>query len=352
MVWAQAISPKSQVHFLQRLQQLLSEGSFVASYKFALLHALADLAVRRGDDSGAPLRLSTREIAEVMIELYWRQTMPFPVAGGATRVLAQNTGRQAGIVNILERERARHGGSLQRVRQDSVKWDVIVGEVESIVRKMPLWKLQTIGGQTIEFLYPNIGRGRSVELYPGVATALRAFHELIVELVRASWLRYIRRYNASALGETSELNAFLFGSERAALQTYRGILEDLQGGACFYCAGALGSVVAVDHFIPWTRYPVDLGHNFVLAHSGCNRSKSDYLAAELHLSAWLVRNRELRGELAWRFDRDGIVHDLPSSIQVAHWAYSQQAATHGRLWVRNKTMAPITSQWPALFLGN
>jgi hypothetical protein len=31
---------------------LLAEGLFVASYKFALIHALADLAVLKGDDSG------------------------------------------------------------------------------------------------------------------------------------------------------------------------------------------------------------------------------------------------------------------------------------------------------------
>jgi hypothetical protein len=33
-----------QLQFLKNIQRLLNEGSFVASYKFALLHALADLA--------------------------------------------------------------------------------------------------------------------------------------------------------------------------------------------------------------------------------------------------------------------------------------------------------------------
>ena len=28
----------------------------------------------------------------------------------------------------------------------------------------------------------------------------------------------------------------------------------------------------VDHFIAWSRYPVDLGHNLVLAHNGCNEA--------------------------------------------------------------------------------
>ena len=37
-------SPAEQVRFLHNLQRILAEDSFVASYKFALLHGLADLA--------------------------------------------------------------------------------------------------------------------------------------------------------------------------------------------------------------------------------------------------------------------------------------------------------------------
>jgi hypothetical protein len=56
-------TPEEQVHFLRNIQRLLSEGLFVASYKFALVHALADLSVLKGQDSGAPLDISTKEIA-------------------------------------------------------------------------------------------------------------------------------------------------------------------------------------------------------------------------------------------------------------------------------------------------
>ena len=46
-----------QVELLQKLQLLLTEGSFTASYKFALLEAVIDLVVERGDDSGQTLRI-------------------------------------------------------------------------------------------------------------------------------------------------------------------------------------------------------------------------------------------------------------------------------------------------------
>jgi hypothetical protein len=42
--------PERQVDFFFRVQRLLSDGSFVATYKFALLLSLADLA-ERGDDT-------------------------------------------------------------------------------------------------------------------------------------------------------------------------------------------------------------------------------------------------------------------------------------------------------------
>lgn len=35
-------SPEQQIAFLQQLQRLLDEGSFTATYKYALLHAIAD----------------------------------------------------------------------------------------------------------------------------------------------------------------------------------------------------------------------------------------------------------------------------------------------------------------------
>jgi hypothetical protein len=68
---------EQQVLFLRNIQRLLGEGLFVASYKYVLLHALADLVVITGDDSGAPLELETQEIAAQYIELYWRLARVF-----------------------------------------------------------------------------------------------------------------------------------------------------------------------------------------------------------------------------------------------------------------------------------
>lgn len=52
-----------QIQFLVKLQRLLDEGLFVASYKFALLLALADLSIEAGDDYGGALTITTDQIA-------------------------------------------------------------------------------------------------------------------------------------------------------------------------------------------------------------------------------------------------------------------------------------------------
>ena len=71
------VSEHSQIEVLLKLQRLLSEGSFTASYKFALLQALIDLAVERGADSDAPLSIAITDIAEKCVVYYWRQVLPY-----------------------------------------------------------------------------------------------------------------------------------------------------------------------------------------------------------------------------------------------------------------------------------
>ena len=52
--------PEDQVRFIANIERILSEGSFVATYKYALLVALVELAIERGDDSNRELALPIR----------------------------------------------------------------------------------------------------------------------------------------------------------------------------------------------------------------------------------------------------------------------------------------------------
>ena len=106
-------APDEQVRFLLNVQRLLNEGVFTATYKYAMLLALADIAVEAGDDSGAPLAVPIDRIAEKYVSFYWRQTLPFigPNTDSGT-VLHQNTDRQAAIVRYVVEARRRYGDSL------------------------------------------------------------------------------------------------------------------------------------------------------------------------------------------------------------------------------------------------
>ena len=65
-----------QIAFLGNIERLLSEGQFVATYKYALLIAIADLAIELGGDDGSELEFPLRAIAEQFLELSWPTAQP------------------------------------------------------------------------------------------------------------------------------------------------------------------------------------------------------------------------------------------------------------------------------------
>jgi 5-methylcytosine-specific restriction endonuclease McrA len=128
-------------------------------------------------------------------------------------------------------------------------------------------------------------------------------------------VRYVRQQNLDILGEATDLNEFLFGSERASLAVVRPVLLDLQHGCCFYCRNPLPPAnTHVDHFIPWARYPVDLGHNFVLADDRCNVKKSERLPACEHLEAWTERNTRFSDQISKALEERGMISELAYQV--------------------------------------
>lgn len=333
-----SISPPSaeeQLQFLHKVQRLLDEGQFTSTYKFALLIALADLAVERGDGSGDELKLNSREIAEKFIGIYWRQVIPFPVLHGESGVLFQNSDHQAAIINRVSRDYTSTGGGLLRLKNSMPsEYKSLITDVARTVRKMPLWKLQHIGEQVDDFLYENCGQGGVIILRPGIAYCIRQFHGQILAMVQGVWVQWIRkiRRNQALLGQSTDLAEFLFGAERNFLAAYHPILQETQNNYCFYCLKKIKGAGDVDHFIPWSRYPVDLGHNFVLAHKSCNSSKGNFLAAKEHLQHWRERNEQNNNELTSYFDEHGLVHDLSTSNAIVDWSYGQAEQAGAHLW--------------------
>src|SRR5215467_10505682 len=96
------------------------------------------------------------------------------------------------------------------------------------------------------------------------------------------------------------------------------------------------------------RYPVDLGHNFVLADSRCNGRKRDRLPACEHLAAWTERNARFGEQIGKALEERGIVSQLAASHRLAQWAYAQTEAAHGLTWLRADEMVPLSPGWRKL----
>lgn len=343
-------APEFQLEFLDFIQRILDDGSFVATYKFALLMALADLSVEKGDDSAQPLELPVSSIAEKFIQYYARQTVPYP-AGDNERLLSQNTGAQAKIVNLVAEAQAPYVTAQKPVPVARLTGSPdLVREVAGTVATMPLWKLQVINKTPQPFLYAQVGKGRTITLNPGIAYCFRRFHGFVTRLAQDGWIRHVRRVpaNGELLGERTDLAEFLFGSSRKSLVEYRKVLAELQGPACFYCGGRRQET-DVDHFIPWSWYSLDLGHNFVLTCRACNAAKGDSLAALRHLENWARRNDDHGWDLTEAFRERGLACNLSATRTVGIWAYRRLEAAQGVAWVRGRSTEALPAAWQQLF---
>jgi 5-methylcytosine-specific restriction endonuclease McrA len=302
------------IRFAEKVLALLDEGQFTATYKYAVLLGLLDLSLENVGRGGEPPEvLTTRQLADKVIELYWPHALPFGQEG-ETGVLLQNAGRpgaQAEIVRWVQQFRlqmaAEHAtGSLVQLRQLAPhEFDRLRAQVEWKLIEMPLPRVQVVGNVHDPFLY-DIGWGTDVRLAdvrayqrgrpsgfdnrillrPGVGAYLVHLNGLLRPLIHRQWARMVARLNRL---EEARLERFLFGTSRNPLDAVRPALRDLQSGACFYCQGTLRGAIEVDHFIPWSRYPEDGLANLVLAHDRCNQAKRDFLAATVHVVRWAER---------------------------------------------------------------
>ena len=344
-------SAEAQLVFLGKLQRLFTESDFAATYKFALLTALADLAVELGADDGEELMVSIRQIAERFIQLYWRQALPYGTGRANTSpgILVQNSGAQAAVVSAIAAFRTEHGAATPQLARTLAGYSTLLGSVAQTVSAQPLNYLQNFGGITDAFLYERAGAGQ-VRLKSGVAYCLRRFQPLVQQLARSHWVDHIKRNrrNTGILGQADDLEDFLFAASRQSLLAMSQGLRKLDGAQCFYCAQAL-TEADVDHFIAFSHYPRDLAHNFVLAHPSCNRSKSDTLAAGPHLERWLERIGRHADALQEIGLAAGILADAQVSRKIAAWGYTAAIARGGSAWLAPGRYEAIDQRYSAYF---
>ena len=333
------MTPEFQLEFLSKVQRLFAEGDFTATYKFALLISLSDLAVERGTDSNEILVLSHQSIGLKFIQLYWQQSAPF----SGHDVLIQNLGTQASVVTAISTFRHKNQKLNLYSANSSDDFKKLLSSVTATVKSQPVNYIQNLGGKTEKFLFEN--NKSSVTLMPGVAYCLRRFQPLIQQLCKTYWVDHVRgnKRNIPLLGKDDDLESFLFETPRQALTLISSGLRKLSN-KCFYCQGSLREA-DVDHFIPHSMYPRDLAHNFVLTHPSCNRSKSDALAAKPHLQRWLDFLEKNGDDLIEIGSKAGVNVDASTSLSVAFWGYENGLSSGSQAWIRADNYEPVSKDY-------
>ncbi len=327
-------SAEDQLDFLTKIQRLFNESDFSSTYKYALLISLADLAIEHGKDDSSRLEISNKTIAERFIELYWQQSSPYKTSkANESGVLFQNNGVQAAIVKSIDAFRQGNRFNSPSSAKGSKEYERLVAAVAATVAKQPINYLQNVGGATLPFLYER--NSSSITLKNGVAYCLRRFQPLIQQLARNRWTDFIKRNtnNAPILGKKDDLNSFLFETSRKTLALVCKGLKEIYGNKCFYC-NKTSSKLEVDHFVPFSLYPRDLMHNFVLACPTCNRSKSDTLAANIHLNKWVELIAKNSDEIVKIGNEVGISANLETTMAIAKWGYEAANKGGGSGWIK------------------
>ena len=202
---------------------------------------------------------------------------------------------------------------------------------------------------TNAFLDERVGAGK-VRLKPGVAYCLRRFQPLVQQLAGSRWVDHIKRNrrNTGILGQANDLEDFLFSASRQSLLAMGQGLRRMDGAKCFYCPQTL-TEANVDHFVPFSQYPRDLAHNFVLAHPLCNRSKSNTLAASPQLERWLERIDRRAEDIAEIAIAAGMLTDAQVSQKIAAWGYMTAILRGANAWHAPGRYEVIDQRYGAFF---
>ena len=82
---------RSLLAFAEHCLELLDQGSFSATYKYAALLSLMDLCHEKAGPAGElPKPIPISDLAQGVMELYWTQTVGFKKPAGLNRHLNLN----------------------------------------------------------------------------------------------------------------------------------------------------------------------------------------------------------------------------------------------------------------------
>jgi 5-methylcytosine-specific restriction endonuclease McrA len=297
----------------QRIVAILETGARTATYKLATLTALIDHCVENlPADPDAPLDVPVRDLAHRVIEIYWRQVLPFE-----GHELRQSTQPVARILRAVGELRRSSGADTSGISLDIAvlrrpdAYASALHDVAITLVQQPVHRLQKLpGGGGKPFLYDDSwmhdhvtartvdAHGGAITLFPGVATGLARLSGLLKPALEILWVEDVRRMNRHLHADVPDVAGHLFGRDRISLAPARAALREAFGPTCFYCRAGLAEGSPVDHVLPWSRIGIDGLANLVLACGRCNSSKLHALPALDLVDRAVSREREVLEQIA------------------------------------------------------
>lgn len=335
-----------QIKFLKYIQWLLESGSYTSTYKFALLMSLVNVAIESGTHGNDPLPISYERLAEQFIKLYWDQALPYThhQNHSDSGTLYQNSGNQAVVISKISALQSKQTNINKAKMNHANDWAKMRKAIAQTIHKNPAKFLQSPENVERTFLYHYDEKNKTgITLNCGIAYCLAHFSHIIFKLCQQYWTEFIRnnKRNQHLFNQDTDLQGFLFNQSRQNLASLLPMLIDIQDCKCFYCAKPLKKDMEVDHFIPWSKYPNDTAHNFVLADRSCNNAKRDYLADIPFYERWQLRNQAYNQDITSFAIEKGFTADLATSEKVSKWAYHLAKDNQDLVWQPPKTFKVI-----------
>lgn len=306
------MTPIDPVELAERIINLLDSAKYSTTYKWATLDAIVQVVTENVQPNGqVPPSIRGRAVGSKVLEIYWRQSVPFTATTGGQHVYLKQSANDLDIPGKIARFRQEHHLTN---RNDSIslaqaafprEFAALEKYVQETVIRMPLPKLQKFGNgaNAIEerFIYDygwrdEVPSGQIQQsdfndemiLKPGVALGLIKIQNLLRPYIENLWIQWVANKNRE-ITDAAELHGLLFGVDRQSLIQIRPHLVSLQKGQCFYCDSNLHQNTEVDHFLPFSKHSDDTLDNLVAACRTCNGSKSDSYASLAHLGKWRQR---------------------------------------------------------------
>jgi hypothetical protein len=178
-----------------------------------VLLALIDLCLAGTQASSAPPEMvTTRQLADTIVEIYWPHTVPFASRAEA-RILSKNTRGQAEIVSAVLTFRSRHAPDASVGRWHArvaapAAYERLVKTVEWKLIEMPLPRLQMMGQSLDPFIYEihwdarvqrrdieRDGFDNRVLLRPRVGEYFLQLNGLLRPLIQRRWAAMVAQLN-------------------------------------------------------------------------------------------------------------------------------------------------------------